>query len=225
MVARPSCSRSRPARRAAQLLVMAPACAAAAARAGLAKRRHVPCVAVDDAALIEAPEAQDLVAVLDALVSPQHCLSLARAAQPAGSTRPTPICSFLSRAGAAGDWWAPDELAVRRWRCARWLLAAWPGGRAPPAAARSARPHRRRGANCASASPRVCPPRSGGAGRRGCSAGPVAGARRRALCHRLCLRARAAPAHDRVPAPDLGGAIACSPCTILPRAWRPTSCS
>ncbi|HUP07254.1 MAG TPA: UvrD-helicase domain-containing protein [Caldimonas sp.] len=41
--------------------------------------RHVPYAAADDQPLLEAPEARDLVALLDALVSPRHALSLAQA--------------------------------------------------------------------------------------------------------------------------------------------------
>ena len=39
----------------------------------------VPCAAVEEAALFDAPEVRDLVAVLDVLVSPGHALSLAQA--------------------------------------------------------------------------------------------------------------------------------------------------
>ena len=159
-------------RRPRELLVMAPAMRRwAAARA--AQRRHVPCVAVDDATLIEAPEAQDLVAVLDALVSPQHRLSLARdALQPAvrrGRRRSARALAAPVRRATGGR---ADELA-RRGRCAgtRAFVLAVAGGSATcrrTICSTASSPR----ANCASASPRVCPPRSGGApGHGGCGAG------------------------------------------------------
>ena len=43
------------------------------------RERRVPYVAVESAALMDAVEARDLVALLDALVSPRHRLSLAQA--------------------------------------------------------------------------------------------------------------------------------------------------
>lgn len=91
--------------------------------------RHVPFVAVDDATLVEAPEAQDLLAVLDALVSPQHRLSLARALRsPLFGVSDADLLALARRAEASGDWWAAlmawdgasDPLArARRW------LALW----------------------------------------------------------------------------------------------------
>ena len=64
------------------------------------QRRHVPHVAVDDAALIESTEALDLIALLDALVSPQHRLSLARALR----MRNLPISlAYASTSGVYGD--------------------------------------------------------------------------------------------------------------------------
>jgi ATP-dependent helicase/nuclease subunit A len=44
-----------------------------------ARAGHLPCVQPEKADLFDAPEVQDLVALLDALVSPGHDLSLARA--------------------------------------------------------------------------------------------------------------------------------------------------
>jgi ATP-dependent helicase/nuclease subunit A len=71
------------------------------------KRLHLPHVAVDDAALIEATEALDLVAVLDALVSPQHRLSLARALRsPLFDAGDNDLLELCALAGADGDWWA-----------------------------------------------------------------------------------------------------------------------
>lgn len=47
--------------------------------AGALARLGVPCAAVEEAALFDAPEVRDLVAVLDVLASPSHALSLAQA--------------------------------------------------------------------------------------------------------------------------------------------------
>jgi ATP-dependent helicase/nuclease subunit A len=89
-------------------------------------RRHVPFVAVDDASLVEAPEAQDLVALLDALVSPQHRLSLARALRsPLFDVSDAELLMLARRAVPSGDWWA----ALLAWegageaveRARRWL--------------------------------------------------------------------------------------------------------
>ncbi|WP_374364649.1 UvrD-helicase domain-containing protein [Piscinibacter sp.] len=112
-----------------ELLVMARKRAPLRLLAQALQRRHVPCVAVDDATLIEAPEAQDLVAVLDALVSPQHRLSLARALRsPLFDAADADLLALSRRAGAAGDWWG----ALMNWpgegdalARARRLLAAW----------------------------------------------------------------------------------------------------
>jgi ATP-dependent helicase/nuclease subunit A len=46
---------------------------------------HVPFAAAEDFALLDAPEVRDLVALLDALVSPQHALSLAHSRMPSPS--------------------------------------------------------------------------------------------------------------------------------------------
>ena len=47
--------------------------------AGALESLGVPCAAVEEAALFDAPEVRDLVAVLDVLASPSHALSLAQA--------------------------------------------------------------------------------------------------------------------------------------------------
>lgn len=92
------------------------------------QRRHVPHVAVDDTSLIEAAEAQDLVAVLDALVSPGHRLSLARALRSPLFDVADDDLLALARAASAGDWWAAlmalegGSPALQR---ARRLLAQW----------------------------------------------------------------------------------------------------
>lgn len=92
------------------------------------QQRHVPHVAVDETSLIDAAEAQDLVAVLDVLVSPGHRLSLARALRsPLFDAGDEDLLALAGRA-AGGDWWgalmsmAGGSEALQR---ARALLAAW----------------------------------------------------------------------------------------------------
>ena len=66
---------------------------------------HVPFAAVEDAALMDAPEARDLVALLDALVSPRHRLSLAQALRsPLFGASDADLIALAERA-ADGDWW------------------------------------------------------------------------------------------------------------------------
>ena len=93
------------------------------------QRRHVPHVAVDDAALIESTEALDLLALLDALVSPQHRLSLARALRsPLFDASDADLLELSRCAAGTGDWWAAlagydgASAALQR---ARTLLPAW----------------------------------------------------------------------------------------------------
>ncbi len=93
------------------------------------KRLHVPHVAVDEASLIEATEAQDLVALLDALVSPQHRLSLARALRsPLFDASDDDLLALACRAAPDGDWWRAlmgfDDASAALQR-ARRLLSAW----------------------------------------------------------------------------------------------------
>ena len=93
------------------------------------KQSHVPHVAVDEASLIEATEAQDLVALLDALVSPQHRLSLARALRsPLFDAADDDLLALAQRAAADGDWWRAlldfDDASDALQR-ARRLLPAW----------------------------------------------------------------------------------------------------
>jgi ATP-dependent helicase/nuclease subunit A len=100
---------------------------------------HVPFAAAEDFALLEAPEAGDLIAVLDVLVSPQHRLSLAHALRSPifGATDDDLIA--LARAGESHhDWWRglrelpqPSPALLR----ARELLSRWRG------AARQLPPH------------------------------------------------------------------------------------
>ena len=69
------------------------------------RRLHVPHAAAEDAALMDAPEARDLVALLDALVSPLHRLSLAQALRsPLFGASDADLVALAERAHA-GDWW------------------------------------------------------------------------------------------------------------------------
>ncbi len=93
------------------------------------RSRHVPHVAADELVLNEATEALDLVAVLDALVSPQHTLSLARALRcPLFGASDADLIALRIEAGPQGDWWsalatvAPGRPALAR---AAALLAGW----------------------------------------------------------------------------------------------------
>ena len=92
------------------------------------QRRQVPCAAVEDHALMDAPEARDLVALLDVLASPGHRLSLAHALRsPVFGASDDDLIALAQRA-AGGDWWAalqaawPAHPALQR---AAGLLAAW----------------------------------------------------------------------------------------------------
>ncbi len=69
------------------------------------RQRHLPYAAVEDDALMAAPEARDLVAVLDALASPQHRLALAQALRsPLFAASDDDLIALAERA-VAGDWW------------------------------------------------------------------------------------------------------------------------
>ncbi|MEO5698826.1 MAG: UvrD-helicase domain-containing protein, partial [Burkholderiaceae bacterium] len=93
------------------------------------RRVHVPYAAVEDVELMAAPEARDLVALLDALVSPRHALSLAQALRsPLFGASDADLIALAGRA-ADGDWWrallhgdAPASSALQR---ARLLLPRW----------------------------------------------------------------------------------------------------
>jgi len=93
------------------------------------ERRHVGHSAVEDAMLGEAPEAQDLIALLDVLVSTGHDLSLARALRsPLFGATDLDLLSIHARAAEGASWWrALRELesptpALER---ARSLLGRW----------------------------------------------------------------------------------------------------
>ncbi|MEP7101182.1 MAG: 3'-5' exonuclease, partial [Burkholderiales bacterium] len=101
------------------------------------QRVHVPYAAVEDAALMDAPEARDLVALLDALVSPRHKLSLAQALRsPLFGASDEDLIALAERARLTtnnSDWWRalmradadgepPLSAALQR---ARELLPRW----------------------------------------------------------------------------------------------------
>ena len=90
---------------------------------------HVPYTAVEDFELMAAPEARDLVALLDALVSPRHALSLAQALRSPVFGASDADLIALAQQATDGDWWralvesdAPLSPALQR---ARELLARW----------------------------------------------------------------------------------------------------
>ncbi|HUG22064.1 UvrD-helicase domain-containing protein [Piscinibacter sp.] len=100
--------------------------------------RHVPFAAAEDFSLLDAPEARDLVALLDVLVSPQHRLSLAHALRsPVFGVADDDLVTLAVASAAHCDWWrALRELdhpsaALRR---AQELLPRWQAaaGRLPP---------------------------------------------------------------------------------------------
>lgn len=93
---------------------------------------HLPFAAADDAPLAESPEARDLIALLDALASPRHDLSLAHALRSpcfGASDRDLQWLALRSREGS-GSWrealdGAPEGLLSAVLRRARDLLAVW----------------------------------------------------------------------------------------------------
>jgi len=95
------------------------------------EREHVAHSAVEDTTLASTPEAQDLIALLDAIVSPAHRLSLARALRsPLFGATDDDLLALAAATSAAGDhdWWraltamAAPRPALRR---ARTLLQRW----------------------------------------------------------------------------------------------------
>ena len=95
------------------------------------EREQIPHSAVEDTTLAETPEAQDLIAVLDAIVSSAHHLSLARALRsPLFGASDDDLLDLSAAAQAAGDrdWWralaamARPGAALER---ARGLLQRW----------------------------------------------------------------------------------------------------
>lgn len=101
---------------------------------------HLPFAAAEDFELLESPEARDLVALLDVLVSPQHKLSLAQALRsPVFGASDDDLVALATASGAhGGDWWrglrdvADERPVLQR---ARDLLNRW------HAAARRLPPH------------------------------------------------------------------------------------
>jgi ATP-dependent helicase/nuclease subunit A len=98
--------------------------------AGQLAALHAPHAAADDAPLDEAPEARDLIAVLDAVVSPRHALSLAHALRsPLFGAHDDDLVALADAARALeADWWeallrvGPARPALAR---AAALLAGW----------------------------------------------------------------------------------------------------
>jgi ATP-dependent helicase/nuclease subunit A len=93
------------------------------------ERRHVGHSAVEDAMLAETPEAQDLIALLDVLVSTGHDLSLARALRsPLFGATDLDLLAIRAQAAEGASWWralreleAPSPGLER----ARSLLGRW----------------------------------------------------------------------------------------------------
>ena len=93
------------------------------------RRVHVPYAAAEEAALMDAPEARDLVALLDALVSPRHRLALAQALRsPLFGASDDDLIALAQRA-SAGDWWRAltegDPHVSAPLQRARSLLPRW----------------------------------------------------------------------------------------------------
>ncbi|MBI3368764.1 MAG: UvrD-helicase domain-containing protein [Burkholderiales bacterium] len=94
------------------------------------RERHVPCVAAESLQLADLPEARDLIALLDALASPAHDLSLATALKsPLFGVSDAELLALSQRARAMHRPWstalriwvdAPASLARARGLFARW---------------------------------------------------------------------------------------------------------
>ncbi len=94
---------------------------------------HIPFVAAEEYRLLDAPEARDLVALLDVLVSPQHKLSLAHALRsPIFGASDDELIALARLAGPHGDWrralgdigGAQPALTRARELLSRWQAAA-----------------------------------------------------------------------------------------------------
>jgi ATP-dependent helicase/nuclease subunit A len=95
---------------------------------------HLPHAAAEDQPLLEAPEARDLLAVLDVLASPRHALSLAHALRSPlfGASDDDLVALADAVATGAADWWdallrlpdASPALVRARTLLARWRQAA-----------------------------------------------------------------------------------------------------
>jgi len=97
------------------------------------RRLQVPYAAVEDTLLMDAPEARDLVALLDVLVSTTHRLSLAQALRSPLFGASDADLIALAQHATDGDWWAalvdadtPLSPALRRARewLPRWRASA-----------------------------------------------------------------------------------------------------
>jgi ATP-dependent helicase/nuclease subunit A len=90
---------------------------------------HIPCVAAEEYVLLDAAEARDLVALLDALVSPSHRLSLAHALRsPVFGASDDDLIALAQASAAHGDWWralSDVEAPSPTLRRARDLLMRW----------------------------------------------------------------------------------------------------
>ena len=94
---------------------------------------HVPFAAAEDFPLLEAAEARDLIALVDAVVSPQHKLSLAHALRsPLFGAADDDLVALAQAAAPHGDWWralhdmngGAPALQRARELLARWQLAS-----------------------------------------------------------------------------------------------------
>ncbi len=100
--------------------------------AGALQRRHLPFAAPEDAALADSAVARDLVALLDALASPTHDVSLAQALRSAlfGCSDDDLVALAQRVAGGAPGWWAaladaPAAALSPALQRAQRLLARW----------------------------------------------------------------------------------------------------
>ncbi len=100
--------------------------------AGALRRLHLPHAAPEDAALMDAPVVRDLVALLDALASPAHDLSLAQALRSAlFGASDDDLVALAQRAAAAATTWrqalaaAPASQLSAALQRAQDLLARW----------------------------------------------------------------------------------------------------
>jgi ATP-dependent helicase/nuclease subunit A len=116
----------------ADIQVLARRRAALAAVAQALRERHLACASPEDSNLMDALEVSDLVALLDALVSPGHALSLAHALRsPLFDADDQDLVWLAERAREAGGWWEalvqadPGSLPSEPLRRARSLLPGW----------------------------------------------------------------------------------------------------
>ncbi|MCX7660189.1 UvrD-helicase domain-containing protein [Caldimonas sp.] len=97
------------------------------------RERHIACASPEEHALMDALEVRDLVALLDALVSPGHALSLAQALRsPLFDADDEELVWLAGRARQMGGWWEAlmasstlDDLPGPALRRARALLPGW----------------------------------------------------------------------------------------------------